>query len=145
MGMITAGIIALGIGWLWGMTFPMNKALWTSSFVVWTAGFALLTYSVCYWLVEIKQWKKYFKPLELFGTYAMAAFVLHVVFAITQVKLFVKTSTGKLINLRPFITEHLFGWSTVQHASLYYGIACTLFWLLMLSLYNKTKYNKTNT
>jgi len=100
---------------------------------LWTAGLALIVYTVCYWLVEVKQWQKWLKPFEIFGSNAMTAFIIHVVFLKTQAVLFLRTSSGDLINLRQFLTESLFGWTTSQKASLYYGVAFTVFWLLVIT------------
>ncbi|VEG92136.1 acyltransferase family protein [Legionella spiritensis] len=141
IGMGSAGIAAMITGWVWGMAFPINKILWTSSYVLWTAGLALIVFTFCYWLVEIKRWQKWFKPFEIFGTNAMTAFIIHVIFLKTQALLFLKTSAGDLINLRQFLTEHLFGWTTLQQASFYYGITFTLFWLMVIAFLNYCRFS----
>ena len=47
-------LVALVIGWCWNPYFPINKALWTSSYVFFTAGLALQFLALCYWLIDIK-------------------------------------------------------------------------------------------
>ena len=51
-GMLAAGIVGLIVGELWGLVFPINKNLWTSSYVVFMAGFALVLLAGIYWVVE---------------------------------------------------------------------------------------------
>jgi len=133
IGISSAGITALSIGWIWGLVFPINKTLWTSAYGLWTAGWALVIYGICYWFIEVKHWQKWLKVFEMFGTNAMTAFILHVVFLKTQAILYLKTSSGNLVGLRQYLTDHLFGWTAQQNASLYYGISFTLFWLIVLS------------
>ena len=53
-GMFLFGIAAIVAGELWGFWFPINKKLWTSSYVVFTAGCALLCLAICYWAIDIK-------------------------------------------------------------------------------------------
>ncbi len=53
-GMLVAGAIGLALGKLWGLAFPINKNLWTSSYVLFTAGFALVIFGILHWLVEVR-------------------------------------------------------------------------------------------
>lgn len=133
-GLTMAGFIALLSGWLWGLVFPINKALWSSSYVLWTAGLALLFFAVCYWLIEMKTWKKWCRPFEIFGLNAMLAYVLHVLFLKIQAIIALPQPDGSPGNLRLYITNHLFNWSSLPNASLLYSISYTLLWLLVLQL-----------
>lgn len=137
------GIIALIIGWAWGLTFPINKNLWTSSFVLWTGGLALLLLALCYWLIEVKRLKKWATPFEIFGLNAIAAYFLHIFFLKIQAMIHILRIDGSPGNLRIYLSEHLFGWASLQNASLMYAISYVLFWLLILGiLYRKKIYIK---
>ena len=68
------GLILLVIGFSWDLTFPMNKALWTSSFVCVTAGWALLSLSVLRYLVDEKNQTTFIAPILLFGMHPMLVF-----------------------------------------------------------------------
>src|ERR1019366_908450 len=75
--MFAAGATALVAGKIWGIWFPINKNLWTSSYVLFTAGCALLCLAICYWITDIYQHRGWWtKPLVIFGTNAIAAYVL---------------------------------------------------------------------
>src|SRR5207302_2981304 len=53
-GLFAVGTLLYFAGWAWGLAFPLNKALWTSSFVLFTAGLSLLILGVCAWLIEVE-------------------------------------------------------------------------------------------
>lgn len=137
-GMIFAGVIAAAIGWVWGWWFPINKNLWSSSFVLWTGGLGLCLYGLCYWLIEIKNWRRWSKPFEIFGINAIAAYVLHIMFLKLQNLIHI-SANGSTTNLRLYITDHLFGWASLQNASLLYAISYVLFWLLVLGILYRCK------
>jgi predicted acyltransferase len=54
-----AGIICLAIAGVWSLHFPINKHLWTSSFIMLTGGMALLTFALFYWIIDILQFRKW--------------------------------------------------------------------------------------
>ncbi|MFN2596032.1 MAG: acyltransferase family protein, partial [Pyrinomonadaceae bacterium] len=60
--MFVAGVACVVAGWAWNFWFPVNKALWTSSYVLLTAGFALQMLALCYWLIDIKGYRGWAKP-----------------------------------------------------------------------------------
>lgn len=142
-GMILGGLVMIVIGGLWSFVFPINKTLWTSSYVLWTAGWALLTFSFCYWMIEIKQWKKWVKPLELFGLNALAAYILHVLFLKIQAMITIAVSENVTINLKFFITQTLFFSFEPRWASLLY--ACSYAFLWFLAIFSFSTLKKSNT
>ena len=54
VGMFVAGAVCVVLGWAWNPFFPINKALWTSSYVLFTAGLALQFLALCYWVIDIR-------------------------------------------------------------------------------------------
>ena len=52
-GMFVVGAVCVAIGWAWNPFFPINKALWTSSYVIFTGGLALQFLALCYWIIDI--------------------------------------------------------------------------------------------
>ena len=71
-----AGVACVVAGWVWNYWFPVNKALWTSSYVLLTAGMALQLLAVCYWLIDLKGYRRWALPFVVFGTNALAVFFL---------------------------------------------------------------------
>ncbi|QDP02147.1 acyltransferase family protein [Thalassotalea sp. PS06] len=69
--MFIVGALCAAIGELWGLVFPINKALWTSSFVVMSSGWALLTLAFLTWLIDIKGKKYWSAPFVVCGANAI--------------------------------------------------------------------------
>jgi predicted acyltransferase len=134
LGIYALGLFALISGGGWGMWFPINKALWTSSFVLWTGGLALCLFGLCYWLIEIKQYRAWSKPFEIFGTNALLAYFMHILLLKIENLVHIQNALGTTHNLRLVISENLFGWASEQNASLLYAVGYLLFWLLILTV-----------
>jgi predicted acyltransferase len=76
-GMLAAGTVLVAAGLLWDLWFPINKKLWTSSFVLFTAGCALLCLAACYWINDVKLHRGLWtKPFVILGTNAIAVYTL---------------------------------------------------------------------
>jgi predicted acyltransferase len=143
--MVFLGVVLTALGWAWSFWFPINKPLWTSSYVVYTAGLALCFLGFCYWLVDIKGYRQWAKPFVIFGVNALALFVFSGLLA----KLFgiIKVGTnaeGKSISLQKWIFDSIFTpLASPINASLMYAISYILLWLfLMWLLYRKRIYIK---
>ena len=65
--LLCAGALLIVLGFLWGRVFPINKALWTSSFVVAVGGIAIVAFAVLYYLIDVRGWKKWAFPLQVVG------------------------------------------------------------------------------
>ncbi len=78
--MVTGFFMAIA-GYIWGLAFPVNENIWTSSFVFVTSGFAFLALGAFYFLVDIKGYTHGTKPGIIFGANAITVYVLGDVFA----------------------------------------------------------------
>ena len=79
--LFTAGCLTLLAGLVWGYFFPINKALWTSSYVLLAGGLAMLGLAVCYWLIDGRSgaahdYRKLATPFVAFGVNAITVFFL---------------------------------------------------------------------
>ena len=82
LGMFAFGVVGLILGEIWGVWFPINKKLWTSSFVLFTAGFALVCLALCYWATDIKRWRgAWTKPFLIFGRNSITVYAFAELFA----------------------------------------------------------------
>jgi predicted acyltransferase len=143
-GMLFFGVTLTAAGWFWGLFFPINKALWTSSYVVFTAGLALCFLGFCYWLIDIKGYKFWTKPFVIFGVNALALFVGSGIMARILGLIRVAGPEGKDISLQQWIFTNIFlPLAAPIDASLMYAICFILVWLfLMWLLYRKKIYIK---
>lgn len=143
-GMFFFGTVLLAAGWSWSLVFPLNKSLWTSSYVLYTSGLALLTLASCYWLIDIKRYTAWTKPFVIFGVNALALFVFSGIMARMLGWIKMSGGDGKEITLQRWIFETFFlSIASPVNASLMYAVAFILFWLfLMWLLYRKRMYIK---
>ncbi|MBP6005179.1 MAG: DUF5009 domain-containing protein [Pyrinomonadaceae bacterium] len=143
-GMFFFGVMLLAVGYIWNSYFPMNKALWTSSYVLVTSGLALLCLGSCYWLIDIKGYKAWAKPFVIFGMNALALFVFSGIFARMIGAYRVTGADGQPVAVQKWIFDSVF-MSVAQpvDASLMYAISFILLWLFLMWLfYRKNIYIK---
>jgi len=125
------GLCCVVIGHLWGFSFPINKQLWTSSYVVFTAGWALLLLAVCYETIEVRdcQWGR---PFEIMGLNAIFLFVASGIVA----RILLKTHIGSgksAPSTYTWIYENWFlPWAGPLNGSLAFAVTAVLFWWLIL-------------
>jgi len=137
-GMFVAGAICVAVGWAWNSFFVINKALWTSSYVLFTGGLALQFLALFYWIVDIKGYRRWAKPFEVFGLNAIALYVGSGLMA-ELLGLIKVNSGGASVPLQSWIYENLFAsWASPNNASLAFAIAFVLVWLgIMWILYRR--------
>lgn len=143
-GLFFFGTVLLGAGYVWNSYFPFNKALWTSSYVLVTAGLALLTLGACFWLIDIKGYKAWAKPFVIFGMNALPLFVFSGIFARMIGAYRVSGADGQPVAVQKWVFDNIF-LSVAQpvDASLLYAICFILVWLfLMWLLFRKDIYIK---
>ncbi|HLM59597.1 MAG TPA: DUF5009 domain-containing protein [Pyrinomonadaceae bacterium] len=139
------GVVLTAIGWAWSFWFPINKSLWTSSYVVYTAGLALCFLGFCYWLVDIKGYRRWAKPFIIFGVNALALFVFSGLMSklLGLIKV-AGAEEGKTISLQKWIFDSIFlPFASPINASLMFALSYITLWLfLMWLLYRKRIYIK---
>jgi predicted acyltransferase len=81
-GIATAGLSGVLLGSLWNLSFPINKKLWTSSYVLFAGGLSLLLLALCLLIVDLRQktlstsgHSRFLSPVLVFGTNAISAYV----------------------------------------------------------------------
>ncbi len=136
-GMFIGGMVCVVIGWAWNPFLPINKALWTSSYVLFTAGLALQFLAFCYWLIDIKEYRRWTRPFEIFGVNAIALYVGSEIMADLLGLIKVSGADGTKVPLQSWIYDNAFAsWASPINASLAFAIAFILVWLgLMWILY----------
>lgn len=74
--LLGGGVALLAVGSLWGLVFPINKNLWTSSYTVFMAGWSMVWLGGFYWLIDVKGWRRWATPFVIYGMNAIVLFVL---------------------------------------------------------------------
>ncbi|MGI8789156.1 MAG: hypothetical protein ACR2HG_15565 [Pyrinomonadaceae bacterium] len=138
-GVFFFGVVLTAIGWCWSFWFPINKSLWTSSYVVYTAGLALCFFGFCFWLIDIKGYKKWSKPFVVFGANAIALYVGSSIMSAILNFVQLDTRLDSTISLQEMIFKFFFApLAAPVNASLLYAIWFVLiWWLIMCLLYRR--------
>jgi predicted acyltransferase len=133
--MFVAGVAGVVAGWAWNYWLPVNKALWTSSYVLLTSGMALQLLAACYWLIDLKGYRRWALPFVVFGTNALAAFFLTGLCARLLGVIKLAGADGKQVALQSVIFKNLFApWAAPVNASLAFAVCFVLVWLGLLWL-----------
>lgn len=136
--MVALSLIALSTGWLWSFSFPLNKNLWTSSFVLWCAGWSLLLFCICFLLIDIWGYQKWSIPFKIFGMNALFAFIFHVILIKLQFFFTLNQEQGAVVNLKKFILNSFFSQYSAANASLFYSLTFIMLnFLVVLFLYKR--------
>jgi predicted acyltransferase len=137
-GMFAAGWLTILAGLLWSLWFPINKNLWTSSYVLFTSGAALEALALCYWLIDIRGYRRWAQPAVVFGVNAIAVFVLSGLVSRLLIRIQVPADPES-ITLKQWLYETCFAsWASPVGASLAFAIAyLILWWILMALLYRR--------
>ena len=131
VGMLAFGTACVVVGLLWGVWFPINKKLWTSSFALFTAGCALICLAACYWINDVKLHRGIWtKPFVIFGANALAAYTLADLLSSTLFSLRLHVGHRTII-LQEYIYRRVFRQITPPAlGSLIYSFAFVLICLL---------------
>ncbi|MFT4031540.1 MAG: DUF5009 domain-containing protein [Siphonobacter sp.] len=135
--LLLGGLSGVSIGWVWGLVFPINKALWTSSYVCYAAGWALIVLALLYYLIDVKGWKRWTKPFVIFGVNPMVVFFFSGV--IPRVLSAIKVSNpegGEPISVQTYWYDYLIApqFADPKNASLTWALLCLVFWFIILYL-----------
>ena len=138
-GLFAAGAIAMMVGLIWNWVFPINKNLWTSSFVIFTAGLACVTLATCMWLIDVQGLRGWTKPLVIFGVNPLAAFIGEGFFSRLIYTLVKVPYNGDTVSAQSAIYHTAFdSWLAPRNASLLFAICYVLlFFLLLRELYRR--------
>ena len=128
LALLGAGLVLAGHAW--DLVFPINKPIWTSSYVVYTTGWALLTLGGLYWIIDVRDRRRWARPLVVYGVNAITVFVASGLVAKTLGLWRVPSGAGETTSAYNFLYETLFAsWAGPLNGSLAFAIATVLFWL----------------
>ena len=111
-GLAVAAVVCLALGYLWSLEFPLNKNMWTSSFVLVAAGYSLVVLTLSYWVMDVWGWgrgqsKALVYPWLVLGSNAITAYMFsEIVPGILERIHF--TAGGKMTNPGAWLADHVF-------------------------------------
>lgn len=127
--MLISGAALIAVGYIWGIFFPINKLLWTSSFVLYTGGMSVIIFAVFYWLIDLKGYQLWSRPLQVLGKNAILVFTAALCFQGAYWRILV-THQGEETAFRWFLyTKFIQPISDNPYfTSLIYSLIVILFW-----------------
>lgn len=122
-GMMVVGALILALAFVWDMNFPFNKKIWSSSFVLFTSGVALLMLGATYWLVDAQKSTWWIKPFNVFGMNALFAYILSGVLAVMLYTISWTNAAGESISLKSWLYSTFYtSWMGPKNASLAFAL-----------------------
>jgi predicted acyltransferase len=137
------GIALILTGLLWNIIFPINKSLWTSSYVLYTAGIATICLTILYYIIDIANYKKWTKLFLIWGVNPMIVFFFSGI--IPRVMSYIKVQSPEIateqINLQTLIYKYgIATWfENPLNSSVAYAIIYAIFWSCILWVFYKKK------
>ena len=128
LNLLMFGLAALVIGLVWNSFFPINKKLWTSSFVMFTTGWSLISLAACYELVDVRKYQRWFRPFEIMGLNAIFIYVSSIVL----IKLLMVNEIGsgdRAKSLYEWSSDRIFGWAGALNSGVLLAIATVILWV----------------
>ncbi len=133
-GLAAAGAIGWMLGEMWGWSFPINKNLWTSSYVLAMGGLAALALATTMWLVDGLGTRRWTTPFVIFGTNPILAFAGSGVMARCLYTLLQVRVGGETVPLETAIFRALYAsWLPARDASLLFAVTFVCLWLALLA------------
>ena len=130
--MAGVGLAGIAAGWGWGFAWPVNKALWTGSYVVLTSGWAMLVLSILVWLMDIQGFK--FRPLQAFGLNPLFLYIFAWIWMLSY--WLIPVGDGKLFPV--IFGFFLAGDAASKASSFLFAIShVAFFWIVAELLYQK--------
>ncbi|HUQ47820.1 MAG TPA: DUF5009 domain-containing protein [Gemmatimonadaceae bacterium] len=139
-GLFAVGCLAMVVGLMWNWSFPINKNLWTSSYVLFTAGMGCATLATIMWIVEDRGVRWWIKPFVIYGVNPIVAFVGSGVLARIIYTLWKVDYNGRQTAMESVIYQSVFApLMEPKNASLAMAFATVLFWLAILAVLYRRK------
>ncbi|QJD77857.1 acyltransferase family protein [Spirosoma rhododendri] len=133
-GLFAAGCLTALAGLCWDGFFPINKALWTSSYVMLAGGLAMLGLALFYWFIDVKQYRRGALPLVAFGVNAITVFFLSGLIPRVLGMLKVAEADGHDVSLQTYLFRHIIAppFTDPRNASLAGALTFVLIWFVVL-------------
>ncbi|TXD47893.1 acyltransferase family protein [Polaribacter sp. IC073] len=134
------GFSLVVLGYVWSFVFPINKSLWSSSFVCFSAGFAMLLLAFLIWLIDVKKYSSWSQPFIHFGTNSLFIFVFSGLYVKTMIYLVkITNAQGETTSALNYLYQNIFvPIAGNMNGSLLFAIAHILFfWSLVYILFRK--------
>lgn len=134
------GLLLVSLSFFWDITFPINKNLWTGSFVLLNSGLAIIILHLLYEWIDVSKSNFWHKGFEVFGVNALTAFFLSSLFSKILNIPVIENINGKSVGLKTYLYTQCFTpYFSSHNASLAWALSYTLTWLTFFYILYKRK------
>ena len=141
MGMVGIMITVLGV--LWSVVFPINKSLWTSSYVLYTSGLAILCLTILYYIIDVANYKKWTKLFLIWGVNPMIVFFFSGIIprVLSMIEIQNPEIAAEQINLKDYFYNFCIVpfFNNPMSASLAFALVYVILWSFILWIFYKYK------
>ena len=132
---ILLGFLFVIFGLIWNIYYPINKPIWTGSFVLYSSGIFLIFYSIISWIIDVKEIKLWSYVFEVFGTNSLISYIISIIF----LKLFLYKKFIGGTSLKNYLFDYMILFMSNEYfTSLLFSIIFTFFiWTFAFLLYKK--------
>jgi len=136
--MFAVGALGMMAGLMWNWSFPINKSLWTSSYVLFTAGMAAVSLATVLWITDVQRIRWWTRPFVIYGVNPIIAFVGSGMMARLIYTLWKVDYHGAPTAVQAVVHRELFAsWLAPKNASLAFALSFVLLWLGILWVLDK--------
>ncbi len=139
IGLFVLGSLLLAAGLIWGGAFPINKQIWTSSYVLFCAGFGSVLLALCYWTADVKGWTWWTRPFVVFGMNALALYVLSAFVTRLSLAPVIHGAAGPISTKEWFYQTAIVPFFSPINASLAFALFYVLCWLGIMWIFYARK------
>jgi len=140
VALFAVGSICMVLGLMWHWSFPINKSLWTSSYVLFTAGMGAVTLATCTWLIDVLGITWWTRPLTWYGMNPMIAFVGSGMMARLIYSVVTVSHNGEQAPIQRVIYETVYApHFEPRNASLLFAVTFVLLWAAILGLLHRKR------
>jgi len=131
--LFAVGVLIILAGLLWDLQFPINKSLWTSSYVLYTGGLATIVLALCYWIIDVNKYNRFTKPFVIYGVNAITVFFVSGLMPRLVNMIKIKQPNGEEMGaLSSFYQSFFVPYFSPINASLAYAIVFIMFFYVIL-------------
>ena len=138
--LLSTGSLCMMVGLMWHWSFPINKSLWTSSYVLFTAGMGAVALATLTWLVDVLGLTWWTRPFTWFGTNPMVAFVGSGMMARLLYSVITIPYHGAQAPIQRVIFDNVFAsWLEPRNASLLFAVTFVFIWAVLLGVLHQKR------
>ena len=132
--LFAVGALLMMAGLVWNWSFPINKSIWSSSYVLFTAGMASVSLGTCLWVIDVCQLRRWTFPFVVYGMNPMLAFLGSGLMArLTVSVITMDGGDGTRVSIQGLLFNRLYAsWLPLREASFAYAASFVVLWFLIL-------------